>query len=313
MTGQCVNEDIELRNASALANLRAEIASRPWKESAALATADILGVAKACTDRQLPVIEIKQLCVAFSIATAMLLELMDRPQKVELLRLKAAMETLSQALGQRVAEASSQSQYAEARVSSCRALCQNHDPALDQFPKLVALSRKVCSEEATSYLLDDVGLEPDQFLDMLKMLAADHADGATVANPAARIRVALSREVARREMLHRNRWQQATPEQLDRLDTLDFESTVIVDVDWEHAKRDLALPPDESRAIEARIEGANLQAVDAPDEFGWDAARLSAVRRSLAGDRPWGRRLRKRLIAYGPGHNRIRRACDLLK
>jgi hypothetical protein len=296
-----------------LADLRAEIAARPWKESAALVTADILGVAKACADRQLPVIEIKQLCTAFSIATAMLLESMDRPQNVELLRLMAAMETLSQALGQRVAEESVQSQYAEVRVSSCRALCQNHDPALDQFPKLVELSRKVCSEDATSYLLDVVGLGPDQFLDMLEMLAADQADAATVANPAARIRVALTREVARHEMLHRKRWQRATPEQLERLDSLDFESTVIVDVDWEHAKRDLALPPYESRAIEARMEGVNLQAADAPDELGWDAARLSAVRRSLAGDRPWGRRLRKRLIAYGPGHNRIRRASDLVR
>jgi hypothetical protein len=291
-----------------LGGLRAEIGARSWKESAELVTADILAVAKACTDRQLPIIEIKAFGVAFSIASATLLESMDRPQKEELLSLKAAMQTLSQALGQRGAEESAQSKYAEARVSACRSLCQNHDPALDRFPTLAKLAQKTCSEEATGYLLAEVRLGPDQFLDMLEMLASDRADSATVANPPARIRAALTREVARQEMLHRKRWEQATPEQMDHLQgSRDLESTVIADVDWQHAQRDLALPPDESRAIEARMDGLNLQAADAPDELGWDATRLGTVRRSIAGDRPWGRRLRKRLIIYGPDHDLAKR------
>jgi hypothetical protein len=81
---------------------------------------------------------------------------------------------------------------------------------------------------------------------------------------------------------------------------VDVESTVIAEIDWERAKRDLALPPDESQAVEARRDGLSLQAAAAPAELGWDKSRLRAVRRSLEPDRPWGRRLRNRLRAYLP-------------
>jgi hypothetical protein len=309
--GRVTEQQADKGNPDALRDLRVEIAGRPWKECAELLTADILAVAKACADRQLPIIEIKQFCVAFSIATATLLELMDRPQKGELLHLMAAMQALSQALRQRGAEESVQGEYAEARVSSCRSLCQNHDPALDGFPKLVELSRKVCSEETAGYLSDTVRLGYDQFLDMLQMLASDQADWTMVANPPARIRAALTHQRARQEMLDRQRWESATPQEMDRLDRRkaprDVESEVIAEVDWEHTKRDLSLPPDESVAIEARMDGLNLQSADAADELGWDARRLSAVRRSLAGDRRWGQRLRKRLTAYGPNPDSAKR------
>lgn len=310
MTNRCANEEqLHPGVSDAMCELRALIAARPWKESADLVIADILAVANACSARQLPIIEIKQFCAAFSIAIATLVQLMDRPQKKELLRLMAALQGLGQALRQRATEQSVQGKYAAARASSRRALCENHDPVLDGFPKLVELSRKVCSQEATGYLFDDVQLGPDQLLDMLHMLASDYADWATVANPPARIRSALTRQERRQEMLYRRRWQQATPAQIDCLEgRRDVESEVIAEVDWERAKRDLGLPPDESRAIEGRIDGLNLQAADAPDELGWDADRLGAVRRSLEADRRWGRRLRKRLIAYLPDRNSAQRS-----
>lgn len=305
MTDQYVpNEQLGPGAAEALGGLRAQIAARPWQESAELVIADILSVASACSARQLPLIEVKQFCAAFSIAIATLLELMDRPQNEELRRLIIGMQTLALALQQRAADQSVQSKYAEARVTSRRALCENHDPVLDGFPKLVELSRKVCSQEASAYMFDEVQLGPDEFLGMLEMLASDHADCATVANPPARIRCALTRQEARQEMLNRQRWQQATPEQMDSLEgPRDVASEVMADVDWERAKQDLTLPRDESRAIEARMDGLNLQAADAPDELGWDATRLGAVRRSMEADRRWGRRLRKRLSAYCPASN----------
>ena len=177
--------------------LRALIAARPWKEGAELVIADILAVTEACTRRQLTIIEVKQFCAAFCIATATLLELMDGPQNDELMGLMTAMQSLAEALQRRAHDDSVQSRYAEARVSSRKALGENHDPILDQFPKLKDLARMVCSHEVAGYMSEEVQLGCEQFLDMLQMLAADHADPATVANPPARIRRALARTMQR--------------------------------------------------------------------------------------------------------------------
>lgn len=76
------------------------------------------------------------------------------------------------------------------------------------------------------------------------------------------------------------------------------ESSAIAKVDWEHGKRALRLPLDQTQAVEAKIEGLNLQSSDAPGYLGWDPSRLEAVRRSLEADRPWGKNLRDRFVAY---------------
>jgi hypothetical protein len=80
------------------------------------------------------------------------------------------------------------------------------------------------------------------------------------------------------------------PEQSSALeDPRHVESSAIAQVDWEHGKRALRLPLDQTQAVEAKIEGLNLQSSDAPGYLGWDPSRLEAVRRSLEADRPWGR------------------------
>jgi len=170
---------------------------------------------------------------------------------------------------------------------------------LDGLPELVDICREACSEELTTYMAEEVLLPYDQFLEMLQMVAHDRADASTVENPPGRIRTALARAGRRKAFLDRQRSQQLTLEQSDGLtDLRDVESEVIADVDLERAKRDVALPPDQTRAVEARLNGVDLQAADANDYLGWDAARLKAVRRFLASDRRWGQRLRKRLSAY---------------
>lgn len=286
------------------ANLRALIAAGRWEQSAEQLITDIVSVTNACTARQLPIIEIKQLGLAFCIGIQTLVELRDGTQNAVLGRLVAAMQSFDHALRERGAGSSAQGRYAEARVSSRRALSENHDPVLDHLPELVALSVEVCSHDVAEYMGRDVGLPYDAFLDMLHMLAHDGADPATVANPPARIRRALSRADQRRNRRDRKRWTPPTPAQTEGLeDPQDVESTAIAELDWERGRRDLQLPPDQTRAVEARLDGLNLQASKAPEELGWDAAHLERVRRSLGPDRRWGQKLRKRFRAYAPKRN----------
>jgi len=137
------------------------------------------------------------------------------------------------------------------------------------------------------------------------MLAHDGADPASVSNPPARIRTALSRQKRRQLSLDRERWMPATAEQVNSLAcSQNLESRIVVEVDWDRAKRDLRLPPDQVRAVEARIDGCNLQASGGPGDLDWDSARVEKVRRSLEPDRRWGRSLRQRLSAYAADRNR---------
>jgi hypothetical protein len=242
-------------------------------------------------------IEIKLLWLALWPAIQILLELRDRPFTEYLKRLHAAAAALGRACQERGSDQSPQAKFGEAKASSWRALGENHNPVLDRFPELVEVSRRACSHDLATYMTDEVRLPADQFLDMAHVLAHDGAKAAAVANPPARIRLALARNERRRKRLYRQRWKQPTPEQTDGLrDPHNVELSANAMLDWERVRQ--GLPPDQTRAVEARIDGVNLQALDAADHLGWDAARLNAIRRSLEPDRRWGQILRKRLSSY---------------
>ena len=182
---------------------------------------------------------------------------------------------------------------------------ERHHTLLDGFPELVQTLRRVCSGEVALYMTEEVRLDYSQFLDVLHMLAHDGADPVGVSNPPARIRTALSRQERRQLSLERERWMPATAEQVNNLAcSQNLESRIVAEVDWDRAKRDLCLPPDQVRAVEARIDGCNLQASEVPGDLDWDSARVEKVRRSLEPDRRWGRSLRQRLSAYAADRNR---------
>lgn len=221
----------------------------------------------------------------------------------EMRQLQAAIQGFAKALHGRD-QTSAQARYAEARLSSRRALMVGHNPVLDGCKELVETLRKVCSGEVAAYMTEDIRLDHEQFLDLLHMLAYDRADPATVPNPPARILAALSREQRRKERLNRERWMPPTQAQADgQID--EVETGTLADVDWDRAKRELGLPPDQTRAVEARMEGSSLQASDGAD-LGWDASRVERIRRSLEPDRRWGRKLRRRLSAYAPPERTVK-------
>ncbi len=227
-------------------------------------------------------------------------EMNDWFHRQELRRLHAAMRAFRKAFYGRTCT-SPQAKYVEARLSSRRALMEKHNPLLDGFPKLIVVLRRVCSQEAWVYLEEEVGLNVEKFLDALHIMVHDRADAATVANPPARVRCALARRQERQELVDRERWMPPTPEQSSALQHPEHvESSAIAKVDWEHGRRDLRLPPDQTAAVEARFEALNLQSSEAAEYLGWDRSRLEAVRRSLEADRPWGRKLRDHFAAYDP-------------
>jgi len=73
---------------------------------------------------------------------------------------------------------------------------------------------------------------------------------------------------------------------------------VTAKIDWERGKDTLELSADQSRAVEAKMDGLDLQAAEARDELGGNAKRVAAVRRSLEPDRRLGRQLRRYFAAY---------------
>jgi hypothetical protein len=276
----------------ASASLREYIAGRPWVESCDEIVSQIVAITAACAARQLPTGEIKLLWFALWIAIEELLQSRDGLYTEHMKRLHASVVTFCQAFQER-GNPSPQSKYSEARVSARRSLNVKHNPVMDSYPALVEVVREVCSHELATYMEDDIHLDADHFLDMLHTLAHDGADPATVANPPARIRVALRREDRRRERLFRLRWQQPTPEQSAAAPAREqVESVAITNADWEIGRRRLALPPDQTQAIEEQLDGSDM-----PSNSGSNAADRKSVRRSLAADRPWGRKLRKQ-FAY---------------
>jgi hypothetical protein len=229
-----------------------------------------------------------------------MLELRDPPYEEELARLRAAVEVLRRAIGERD-DISLHARYAEAKLNARRLLKIDYDPILDRFPKFGELVQKSCSASTAEYMVDDVRLDLDKFLDFLEMLAHDHSDPATIPNPPAWIRIALARKQNRQDSLNRVRWMPPTPGQSNALeDPKHLESSIIAEVDWEHGSRDVKLPSDQTRAVEAKFDGLDLQSSDAPEYLGWKPSRLNAVRRSLEPGRRWGKQLRRRFASYRP-------------
>jgi len=286
----CPTKELLHENArqEGMASLQEYIAGRPWVDSCDEIISQLGAITAACTARELPTSEIKLLWRALWIAIDVLLQVPDRPRE-HMKRLHASAVAFSLAFQER-GSPSPQSKYREARVSSRRALSEKHNPVMDGFPVLVELARKVCSHELATYMAEEVRLDADHFLDMLHMLAHDGADPATVENPPARIRVALTRENRRRKKIIRERSQQATDEEWEAVPgrAEDVESVAIANLDWQIGKRRLALPSDQTQAIEDELDGS-----DVPEDSGHDAAHQERVRRSLAADRTWGAKLRK--------------------
>jgi hypothetical protein len=280
------------------ASLRKAIAERPWRESANLLVRDILAFANACATRRLTLEETRVFMCALETSIPTLLELRDAPYEEEVAHLEAAIREVCQAIEVRDV-ASPQSLNAEAKVNSRYLEDVDRDPVLDSFPSFVELIRKTCSEQTAQYMSDDLLLEPDQFLDMLHMLAHDDAEPFDIPNPAARIRAALSRNQRRRQLLDRKRSMTITPEQTKALeDSAQVESSAIAKIDWERGRKVVDLPADQTWAVEAKLEGLSLQSSEAPHYLGWDPTRLAAVRRSLEPDRRWGKKLREYFRAY---------------
>jgi len=319
------------------AAFRERLSVYPWWELADELTAEIDATARLCRTFTLPLVEIKALWLSHCIVFQLILERADewisqrRPMEAqeinsrradspqakqelfndlvkqrhlpELCKLRAAMEAFAKEFQNRGND-SAQTKYAEARLSSRRSLMEKHNPLLDGFPELVEILREVCSQETFEYMTGDVRLKFDRYLDMLHMLAHDRADPATVANPPARIHVALKRKQHRNEELDRERSMELTAKEANRKDPRQdpkhIESSVIANVDWERGKAAVQLPPDQARAVEAKMEGVNLQSSDAADDLGLEPAQLENIRRSLGPDRRWGKQLRERFSAYAP-------------
>jgi hypothetical protein len=170
---------------------------------------------------------------------------------------------------------------------------------LDGFGELVEIAREISSWEVAEYVKEEVGLRYDDFLDAVQMMARDGCNPVEVATPSARVRRALIRQRHRTDQCERERYMPLTAEQADGLAQQGrVEAEVIAKIDWERGKATLQLPADQSRAVEAKIDGLDLQAAAARDELGWEEARVAAVRRSLEPDRRMGRKLRRHFAAY---------------
>ena len=223
----------------------------------------------------------------------------------ELGALLAATEAFQKAYYGR-AKTSPQAKYTEARLAGRRALMENQHPMFDGFPGVGGNSGgKYAVVEIAAYLTQEVKLPNDQFLDVVYALARDQANPADVANPPARIRTALAGQRRRGRAKDRERWMPPAEEQISSLEDLEnVESMAIAKVDWERGSQALELPEDQKLAVEARIEGLDVQGSDAAESLGLDADRLERTRRSLEPDRQWGRKLRKRFTAYNQSRNR---------
>ncbi len=290
---------LENVRAEGLAHMRAVIAARPWAEAAEEIISQLDALTLACATRELPTIEIKLFWKALWTAIYALLQLRTGPQATQMRRLVASMQALSEACQQRGADRSPQGKYAEARLNSRRSLGENHHPVLDGFAELVEIAKEHSSREVAEYVLGEVGLSYDHYLDAMQLMARDRCKPAKVANPPARVRSALTRQQHRRDQLERERWVPLTDEQTNGLKHPErTEARVIAKIDWERGRVAVDLPADQSRAVEAEMDGLNLQSPEARNELEWEAARLARVRRSLEPDRRWGRKLHRHFAAY---------------
>ena len=288
----------------------------PWWEVTDALTSLINATTELCANMAVPFVEIN----AFWLGHLIVLQTLNQrwtdrgsqPAEVEmemgrhqseLQLLSAAQQAFKEAYYWR-GSAAPQAKYAEAKLAARRALMENQHEMFDGFPRLVEILRKLCSRQVAAYTAEEVKLENDQFLDAIHMLARDQANPADVTNPPARIRAALARQQRRERERDQERWMPPTEDQISSLEDLEnVESTAIAKVDWERGSQALEIPEDQKVAVEARIEGLDLQGSDAAESLGWDADRLERTRRSLEPDRRWGRDLRKQFAAYDQNKN----------
>jgi hypothetical protein len=214
-------------------------------------------------------------------------------------RLVASMRALSEACQRRGADQSPQGKYTEARLNSRGALRKGHNPALDGFPQLVEIAREHSSREVAEYVQAEVGLPIDNYLDAIQMIARDRCNPIEVANPAARVRTALKRQCDRHQREDRERWLPLPEDQAKEWKhSASHEAESNSNIDFERGKNAVHLTDDQTRALEARMDGLNLQSSEAKHELEWEPARVEAVRRSLEPGRRSGRMLRQHFAAY---------------
>jgi hypothetical protein len=293
------NAEAEGLDHKGLDHMCAVIATRPWPEAAEEIISQVDALTLACAARELPTIEIKLFWKALWIAICALVEMRREAQRVEMRRLHASMQALVAACEQRGGDRSPQARYTEALLNSRRSLSRHPDSVLDRFQELVEIARTSSSHEVAEYVTQEVGLQYDDFLGAVEIMACDGCNPAEVENPPARVRAALSREQHRSEQRDRRRCMPLTEEHENGLKEPErVEAEAIAAIDWERGKATLELSADQSRAVEAKMDGLDLQAAEARDELGGDARRVAAVRRSLEPDRRLGRQLRRYFAAY---------------
>jgi hypothetical protein len=284
------------------------LADRPWPESAEIVISNIVSAIRANTTYALPLSHMKVWVFLLGLEIDALTIICHNPSGVHnatLLRVLAVWNAFENAFRARVGDSSAQGKYAEAKVNAASALRELPTTLIDEeeFPDILAFCKERCSREISEYMVGEVKLDIDKFLDMLQMLAHDQKSAFEVTNPPARIRAALSREERRQERVTRERWMPPTPEHLSGLEDLRYvESGAIATIDWERGCEAVDLTPDQTRAMEAKMEGLNLQSSEAPEYLGWPANRVARVRRSLEHDRPIGKALRERFADYDPAH-----------
>jgi hypothetical protein len=255
---------------------------------------------EACTAREYPSNVVDVFWRAYSIPLAVLQELREG-HGPELDRLQVTIAGFVDARRRRRDARTPQEKYWEAQVDARWLSGELQKSILSQYPPLAEISKKESSHEVADYVLKEVRLHVDDYMDAMQMMARDGRHPLEVANPPARLRTALWREQSRTKARERARYAPLTDEQTDDFEDPDaLEDRLISEHDWETAKRNLNLAQDAIRALEAKMDGLNPQSAEASAELNLGKSRLKAARRSLAADRPLGGKLRRHFAAYKP-------------
>jgi hypothetical protein len=192
-------------------------------------------------------------------------------------------------------------------------------PELADFPTLNGLAKEDSSRRLVNYMTEDLRLnEPRHeadagswFLEMGHILAHIEVNLREHPNPPAYVRKALRHEELR-QWRERKEWESClvgevfdVPQNADerRNAVRNVEAAEITSIDSQQWKAKLKLPPDQARALEAKINGLDLQSSGAAESLGWNPARLARVRRSLEPGRKCGKAVRDHFAAYKPTEN----------
>jgi hypothetical protein len=255
----------------------------------------------ACAAREYPSNVVDVFWRAYSIPFAVLQELAREGHGPEMDRLQVIIAGFVDVCRRRRDARTPQEKYWEGQVDARWLSGELQKSILSQYPLLVEISRKESSHELAEYVLNEVRLHVDDYLDAIEMMACDGRNPLEVPNPPARVRTALRREQSRTKARERARYAPLTDEQTDDFEDPEaLEDRLIFERDLEKAKRTLDLDQDAIRALEAKMDGLNLQGAEASAELNLDPSRLKAARRSLAADRSLARKLRRYLDAYKP-------------